>query len=100
MTLIGAFGIIAIFVLLVFGSRRVASLALVAGALYITEGQAINVGGFNIFSIRIFEIAAVCRILCRGELSFRTLTPVDKLLAALYIYTAAVYSFSQFRGTG
>jgi hypothetical protein len=89
---IGALIIFATVAIVLFsGSRRLALLAIVAGSIYVTQGQGFLIGGFNVFSVRIFEIAGIFRVVTRKELPLRRLTRVDKAILALYIFTAVVY---------
>ena len=60
--------------------RRFAALAFLAGPLFITQGQAINVAGFSLWGLRFVEIVAFFRIVSRGEFRELRFTIVDKLL--------------------
>jgi len=92
MTPLGALIILStVIVVLAAGSRRIACIALVGGAMFVTQGQGVNVAGFSFFSTRIFEVAAVCRIAGRGEFSIGRMTLVDKLMLVLYGYSAVVF---------
>lgn len=74
-----------------FGSKRAALLALVAGILYLTQQQALNVAGFNLYAFRLLEVAGLARLLARGERFEVPWTSLDKLVVALYGYTVLVY---------
>jgi hypothetical protein len=74
-----------------FGSKRAALLALVAGILYLTQQQALNVAGFNLYAFRLLEIVGLARLLFRGERPTGQLTAIDKLVVSLYGYTVLVY---------
>jgi hypothetical protein len=77
-------------VVVLFGSKRAAALALLAGVLYLTQQQALNVAGFNLYAFRLLEIAALARLVARGE-RWANPSPIDKLVVALYGYTVLVY---------
>jgi hypothetical protein len=92
MTPIGILIISATVLTLLFAkSRRTALFALIAGSIYVTQGQALYIAGLNIFSVRIYEVAGIYRIFSRKEFSLRNLVKVDKVLITLYIFTAVVY---------
>ncbi|MGH7996969.1 MAG: hypothetical protein ACREFX_11515 [Opitutaceae bacterium] len=92
MNLLGAVLILATCsVVLVARSRRWACLALIAGTLYVTQGQGITIGGFSIFSTRIFEIAATIRIIARRELAPSRWVRLDKLVLLSYLVPAVIY---------
>lgn len=71
--------------------RKWALLGMMAGVLYITQGQKFEVFGFNIFAHRFLEIAGFARVIARGEFSFRGLNKIDRALLLLYCYTTLVY---------
>src|ERR1041385_6786232 len=73
-----------------FGSRRAALTAMVVGILYLTEGQAINIG-INLFAIRILGIALFIRVIFRGEFSFSKLSRIDRAMLIVYSYIIVVY---------
>jgi hypothetical protein len=72
------------------GNRRTALLAMVAGVLYLTEGQTIDVG-INFFAVRILGIALFARVMLRHEFSFRWLNKIDRAFLTLYCYTAVIF---------
>jgi hypothetical protein len=73
-----------------FGARRPAALAMLGGVLYLTQGQAFDVG-INLFAMRILGIALFARALTRHEFSFSKLHRIDRLFLILYAYTAAIF---------
>lgn len=86
MNALGA-GILAILIILVlFASRRWAILGIMAGVLYLTQGQVINAFGTHLYAIRILELGGFCRVLVRRELSFSKLNEIDKLFLLTYGY--------------
>ncbi|MDA8089035.1 MAG: hypothetical protein M0Z61_02250 [Nitrospiraceae bacterium] len=72
--------LILIFLVLVisFGSREWVALGMVAGVLYLTEGQQIDLAGFNFFAIRFLELAGFIRIVLKGELPRVRINSIDK----------------------
>lgn len=74
-----------------FASRRWAVIAIMGGTLFLTQGQQINVLGFNMYAIRFIELAAFIRVILRREFAFSNLTRIDKLLFWLFAYTTVVY---------
>src|SRR5690348_8084425 len=88
---IGALILLAV-ILVVFGApRRFALLGVLAGALFLTQGQSIDIGGFNIFAMRFVEMAAFARVVSRRELADVHINRVDRMLLVLYLYTTAVF---------
>ncbi|HEU5070027.1 MAG TPA: hypothetical protein VFV96_06400 [Verrucomicrobiae bacterium] len=78
--------------------RQWALLGMMAGVIYLTEGQAIHVGGFNMFPHRFLELAAFLRVVSRGEFSFRQLNRIDKALLWLYVFTTVVFLLRSSKG--
>lgn len=80
-----------IFVLAVlFSPRRWALLVMVAGVMFLTENQQIEVAGLNMFAVRFLELAGFVRVMARREFSFRRMNGVDKALLWLYGFTTVV----------
>ena len=71
----------------IFLPRRLAALAVIASACYITQGQMVIVGGFHMYSLRIVLLAALIRLKCRGEFKDLKLNKIDW---ALLGYAVAV----------
>jgi hypothetical protein len=69
---------------------RGALLALLAGVLYLSQSQAINIG-LNLFPTRVLELALLARVTIRREWPFIRLTALDKAFIALYVYTTVVF---------
>ncbi len=67
--------------------RRWAVLGMIAGVLYLTQIQAVNLLALNVFAIRFLEVAGFIRVMSRREYSFSRLNQLDKSLIALYIFT-------------
>jgi hypothetical protein len=72
-------------------SKRGALLALLSGALYLSQSQRIDLLGLNLFPTRLLEIALAARLIARHEWSFSRLTALDKAFVALYIYATVVF---------
>ena len=60
--------------------RRWAALPLLAGALYMTLGQGVEIGPFNFSLLRLLIAIAAIRVLLRGELGAFTPVALDKWL--------------------
>jgi hypothetical protein len=65
--------------------RRQAALAFIAAVLYITQGQAIDVGGVNMVAIRFVEVAIAIRVVARKEIANLRITPPDILLLSFFV---------------
>ncbi|MCX7102660.1 MAG: hypothetical protein NTX38_14550 [Methylobacter sp.] len=73
------------------GPRRWALVGMMAGVLYLTNAQLINLFGLNLFAIRFLELAGFTRILIRKEFSFSKLNGIDRVVLLLYIYSTLVF---------
>jgi hypothetical protein len=74
-----------------FAQRRRAVIGIMVGVLFLTQGQHVEVFGFNIFAIRFVELAAFIRVVLRREFTFSNLTRIDKLFLMLFAYTTVVF---------
>ena len=72
-------------------SRRAAALSLLGATLFITQGQAIELG-LNLYALRFVEMAVFARVIAKGELSKILFTPVDRWL--LIFFTTLVLIFT------
>jgi hypothetical protein len=72
-------------------SRRWALLGSMIGVLFLTQGQNIQIGGFNLFATRIIELAGFIRVLARREFTFSRINKIDRAVLLLYVYTTAVF---------
>lgn len=88
---IGATVVALLSTMTVFGGRRTAGLALLAGVLFLTNAQALDVNGVHLFPMRILEVLAIVRIFVRGEILAISLNTIDRLVFALYVYTLVVF---------
>ena len=73
--------------------RRMALLAMMAGVLYLTQSQQIEVLGFDLYGMRFLELVGFIRVVIRHEFSFRQLNRIDHALLLLYGYTIAICLF-------
>jgi hypothetical protein len=64
---------------------------MIAGVLYLTQGQKIEVLGLNLFANRFLEMAGFVRVMIRREFSFRSLNRIDYALMMLYSYTTVIF---------
>jgi hypothetical protein len=84
--------ILAVLIILVLiGSRRTALLALIAGALCLSQNQAIRLLGLNLFPTRLLELALFARLIGRREWSFDRLNAIDRAFLVLYVYSTVVF---------
>lgn len=88
---IGGTILVVLLAIIMGGSRRVALLGAFAGILYLTQGQQLNVGGFNMFAIRFIELGAFTRVMARREFSFSSLNLIDKLFIVFQIFTTVIF---------
>lgn len=91
MNALGASILALLMFLVLLASRRWALLAMMAGVLYLTQGQEIDVFGMNLYAIRILSFGGFCRVLVRRELSFSKLNGIDKLFVLTHGYRTIVY---------
>jgi len=88
---IGATILVILICVVLAAPRRWALMGMMAGVLYITQGQQIQVLGLNLFAIRFLELAGFLRVMGRHEFSFSTLNKVDRALIWLYTYATIIY---------
>ena len=74
-----------------FCPRKWAVLGMIAGVMFLTQGQQFEVAGFNLFPQRFLELMAFARVMIRREFSFRRLNKIDSALLCLYVYSTVVY---------
>ena len=72
-------------------SPRWAALALIAGVMYMTLGQAIDIEGFNIYPMRVLTLLAFVRVVLRSEWSWSSINDLDKALLLAYGYRTVVF---------
>jgi hypothetical protein len=87
-------GVLILFVVLVVvsaASRRWALMGMMAGTLYLTQGQQFNVFGFNLYAVRFMELAGFIRVMARREFSFSKLNGIDRSLLLLYVGSTIIF---------
>lgn len=87
-------GVILLAILLyfvLFGTRRGALIAAVAGVLYLTQGQGYEILDVNLYAGRILGTALFARVMLRREFSFSSVTRIDHALLILYGYATVVF---------
>ena len=88
---IGIVLLLTLLCVVLFATRRSALLAMVAGVLYLTQGQVFEIAGLHFFAVRILGFGLLARVLLRREFSFSALTSIDRAFVALYVYTTLVF---------
>jgi hypothetical protein len=91
MNFIGASILIVLISVVFCTSRRTALLGMMAGVLYITQGQQIQVFGLHLFADRFLELAGFIRVMARREFVFQQLNRIDFAVLLLYCYTTVVF---------
>lgn len=91
MNVIGASILIVLVAAVLTSSRRWALLAMVGGALYLTQSQAVVLLGFNMFAVRFLEVAGFARVIVRREFSFCSVNEIDRSFILVYLYTTVVF---------
>lgn len=74
-----------------FASPRWALIGMMAGVMYITQGQGLSIAGFNMYAHRFLEIAGFARVMSRGEFSFKRMNTIDRMLLIFYGYLTIVF---------
>jgi hypothetical protein len=91
MSAVGASILTVLILMVTFAPRKWALLGMMAGVLYLTQGEHIDVLGLNLFAVRFLEVAGFARVMIRREFSFSRLNEVDRALLLLYSYTTIVF---------
>jgi len=73
-----------------FLPKRLALLGLLLGSLFLTQGAALDIAGFNFFPTRLLAYVAFARVLSRGEFSWGELIKADKIFIGLYLFTTLI----------
>ena len=76
--------------LVLFGRPVTAALGVMFAVCYITQGQTIDVAGFNFTGIRIVLLVGIVRALMKGELRELPPSPVDKWLIGYTLTTLLI----------
>jgi hypothetical protein len=91
MSPVGAYALLMLATVVLFGSRLWALGALSAGALYLTMGQYVDVLGANLYPIRILAYMAFGRVVLRGEFKAASLNRIDGALLLAFTYRTFVF---------
>ena len=91
MSPLGAIILIVLIVIVFSQPRRWALLGMMAGVLYLTQGQGLELAGFNVFAMRILEVVGFTRVMSRQEFSFANLNKVDRTFLWLYGFATVVF---------
>lgn len=91
MNALGASILIVLVAVVLLASRRWALVAMALGVLYLTEAQAVDMLGFNMFAVRFLEIAGFARVMARREFSLSNMNEIDRLFITLYLFTTVVF---------
>lgn len=84
--------ILSIIVLAIFSvPQRWALMAMMAGVLYLTQEQRVEILGFNLFAMRFVELAGFIRVTVRREFSFSRLNGIDRIFLLFYGYMTVVF---------
>ena len=71
--------------------RRWVAIGLMAAVLYLPQAQQIEIGGLNLFGVRILGFVAFLRVMSRREFSFTQLNSIDSMVLVFYAYKAGVH---------
>jgi hypothetical protein len=91
MNVLGVSILSALVVLVLLGPRRWALLGMVAGILYLTQGQFVAVGGFTLYPVRVLEVVALVRVIARREFPTDGLGRLGRALILLYVFSVGVF---------
>lgn len=98
MNLIGVSILAVLMSVVLFAPRRWAALGMVAGVLYLTQAQWVEVLSLRLTAMRFLELAGFGRVMAHGEFSFSRLNGVDRTFLLLYSYSAIVYALRATEG--
>ena len=93
MNILGTVNLLVLIAVVFSQSRRPALLGMMAGVLFLAQGQNFDLLGLNIFPQRFLELAGFIRVMSRREFSFRQLNSIDRILLLFYAYTTVVFLF-------
>ena len=74
-----------------FASRPTAAIAVLATALYLPLGEALQVADVNLYAFRLVCLVALLRLYLRGEVASMPSSPIDKLFLIVFGYRFCVY---------
>lgn len=90
MNVVGACILVVLVLVVLFSPRRIALLGMMAGVLYLTQAQQVEVFGINLYAMRFMEMAGFIRVMVRREFSFGRLNKIDLVLLYVYGFTTIV----------
>ncbi len=90
MSLLGGAVLALLLGLVCLAQRPTAALALLAGTLYLTQGEVLELG-VHLYPQRLLGLAACLRVLARGEFPAGGLNRIDRALVLAYGATTAVF---------
>jgi len=93
MNVLGAGILVVLMGVVLSAPRKVALVGMMAGVLYLTQAQQIEVLGFNLYATRFLELAGFIRVMACREFSFRQLNRIDRVVLWLYGFTTVVFLF-------
>ncbi|MBK8814687.1 MAG: hypothetical protein IPN42_03900 [Methylococcaceae bacterium] len=91
MNAVGAGILVILISIILFASRRWAVVGVMAGVIYLTQGQAIDLFGVNLYAIRVLGLCSFCRVIARKEFEFSKINGIDKLLLFTYGYRTLAF---------
>ena len=74
-----------------FSTKLRALLAIMVVVLFLTQGQQIDIFGFNMYAARVIELVGFLRVVSRREISFANLTAIDRAFIALYLVDTLIF---------
>lgn len=88
---VGATILVGLGAVILLAPRRWAMLGLMAGVLYLTEQQAVEVFDINLTALRFLEVASLARVLMRSEFPGEGLNRLDRAVLLAYGYATVVF---------
>jgi hypothetical protein len=91
MTAVGALILFVTLALVITGTRRAALMGMMAGVLFLTQGQHVTIAGFNLFAMRFLEMAGLYRVISRNEFGRAQFNKLDKTFIVFYSFTSLIF---------
>lgn len=95
LNIIGALFFVIAAIALMASPRRWAPIPLLMGVIFITHGQAVNLGGIKLPVFRMLLGVGLLRVLLRGETVAGGINLIDKLMGALCVWLLAASFFHE-----
>lgn len=96
MNTIGGIITLSLVLVVLFLPRRWATLGVMSGVCYLTEGQVVDLFGFNLTAIRFILLAGFIRVVVRKEFSFSDLNEIDRILLIFLWVSFLVFALRSF----